>query len=392
MSGVDVVASPGPDRTGRRSTGGLRLSVRGVRTVAVLELRQRVRSTRWVAVLVIWAGVLGALAALIRYAVRSSVVDVAGSSNAAMDRQAGATMFDLVVLMVLVLGALVAPALSATSVNGDRTAGVLATLQTTLLSAAEIAIGKLVAAWLTALGLLAVALPFIGWGYLDGGTPAGRLVVVVLLLAIMLLVVCAVGLGWSAITARTTASAVLTYLTVAFLGLGLPVLFVLLLPVASRTETVTVRTMEPVPSATAQPVQPGSAQDEPAMRCEQQVQTLRVAHTERLWWVLAPNPGVVLADAAPLPPGADNNDVLSAIRAGVRELRLGQPAVQDYCYTSAAAQAQSEAGRRAQREALGVTWPYGLAVDLVIGAGFTLVAVRRLRAPSTKLPRGTRVA
>ncbi|HEX2810793.1 MAG TPA: ABC transporter permease subunit [Kineosporiaceae bacterium] len=370
--------------------------------MAVLELRQRVRSTRWIIVLAVWAAVLGGLAALIHYAVHSPFSDPSAADAAALDQRAGATMFGLVVLMVLALGALVAPALSATSVNGDRTAGVLATLQTTLLSPAEIAVGKLAAAWLTALALLAVSLPFIGWAYLEGGTPAGRLVVVLLLLAVMLLVVCAVGLGWSALTARTTSSAVLTYLTVAFLGLGLPVLFALLLPITRETAQVTVRTMEPIPSAvgtaTSGPGATGTTGatpapiGEPPVRCETHVQTSRIEHTERLWWVLAPNPAVVLADAAPRPSGISDGDVLSSLRNGVRELRLGQPAVQDYCYLSEAANAQQAADRQHQREALGVTWPYGLTVDLALGIGFTAIAVVRLRAPATRLARGTRVA
>lgn len=393
-------ARPGPVPQPRsaRSAGTWRLTRRGVTTVAVLELRQRVRSTRWVAVLAVWAAVLGGLSALIHYAVRSTMIDPSTVDSADLDQRAGASTFGLMVMLVLVLGALVAPALSATSVNGDRTAGVLATLQTTLLSPAEIAVGKLAAAWLTGLALLAVALPFIGWAYLEGGTPAGRLVVVVLLLAVMLLVVCAIGLGWSALTARTTSSAVLTYLTVMMLGLGLPVLFALLLPLTSRTDRVLVRTMVPVESVSTPPAgssaSPGLQGEQP-VQCTQHEEMIRTTHTEDLWWVLAPDPAEVLADAAPrpiAPVDSRDGDLLSAIRSGIRELRLGQPAVQDSCYVSAAVSAQQDAARRNQREALGITWPYGLAVDLIIGVGFTALAVVRLRAPSTRLPRGTRVA
>jgi hypothetical protein len=35
---------------------------------------------------------------------------------------------------------------------------------------------------------------------------------------------------------------------------------------------------------------------------------------------------------------------------------------------------------------LGPTWPYGLAADLALGAGFTVAEIRRLRAPATRLP------
>lgn len=373
-----------PAATDLPRAGTWRLSWSGVVTVATLELRQRVRSTRWIAVLVAWAVVLGGLTALVHYAVHRTVAGSTDTAESVLDEQAGATVFGIVVLLVLALGSLVAPALSATSINGDRSAGVLATLQTTLLSPAELAVGKLAAAWLTALALLGVALPFIGWAYLDGGTPVGRLLVVVALLAVMLLVVCAVGLGWSAVTARTTTSAVLTYLTVAFLGVGLPVLFALLVPLSQTTETATVRTMEPLPTT--------SSLDPPPMQCVTRVETVSSVHTERIWWVLAPNPAVVLADASPRPTRLQPDDPLSAIRAGVRELRLGEQDTRNYCYVDDVTYTEQEVARQAERERLGVTWPYGLAADLALASAFFVVAVRRLRAPVHKLPRGTRIA
>jgi ABC-type transport system involved in multi-copper enzyme maturation permease subunit len=378
-------AAPAP------GAGTWRLTWSGLRTVAVLELRQRVRSTRWIIVLLLWGGLLGVLTALIHYATHQAFAGITDTNTDEQTRQAGATTFGLVVFLVLALGALVAPALSATSINGDRSAGVLATLQTTLLSPAEIALGKLTAAWITALALLAVALPFIGWAYLDGGTPAGRLAVVLALLAVMLLVVCAIGLGWSAVTARTTSSAVLTYLSVTFLGLGLPVLFGLLIPLSQQSERVTTRQMVEIPSATTAPAATDSSTP-PPMQCQTQTETIVTTHTERIWWVLAPNPAVVIADAAPMPAGSDHSDVLSSLRSGVRELRLGEPSIRDWCYTDDAESRRREAARQAERERLGATWPYGLAGDLALGACFFVLTVRRLRAPARKLARGTRVA
>jgi ABC-type transport system involved in multi-copper enzyme maturation permease subunit len=161
--------------------GSWRLGWSGVRTVAVLELRQRVRSTRWIVVLVVWVTVLAALTLLIRHAVHSTLEPVGQfgppdpQQVADAQRLAGATLFGIIFFLVLSLGGLVAPALTATSVNGDRAAGVLAALQTTLLTPAEIAVGKLAAAWATALALLVAASPFVLWAYVDGGTPAGRL-------------------------------------------------------------------------------------------------------------------------------------------------------------------------------------------------------------------------
>ena len=65
------------------------------------------------------------------------------SATLAAERTLGAVMFGVVVLVVLALALLVAPALAAQSVNGDRERGTLATLQVTRLRAGEIAVGKL---------------------------------------------------------------------------------------------------------------------------------------------------------------------------------------------------------------------------------------------------------
>lgn len=381
----------------RRPRGGTwRLSVRGLRTVAGLELRQRVRSTRWVIVLAVWTAVVGGLTTLIRLTMADSLDTAdqerftAEQAQQALTDSAGATMFGVIIFLVLGLAGLIAPALTATSINGDRMAGVLATLQTSLLSPAEIAVGKLLAAWVTALALLATASPFILWAYLEGGTPAARLLVTVALVAVMLLVICAIALGWSAVTARTSTSAVLTYLSVTFLALGLPLLFLLSMILVRQNDQVLV----------------WQAYGDSPSNCVERVESMRRVHSERTWWLLAADPFVVVADAAPRPtPGAvsrgvDDGDPLSTIGAAVREARLGPAAVESWCYVadtdslSAASPEFREAIRQRERDlaAMPAAWPFGLAANLAVGGAFVVLTVRRLRAPARKLPRGTRVA
>jgi ABC-type transport system involved in multi-copper enzyme maturation permease subunit len=362
-----------------------RVSWTGLRTVATLELRQRVRSTRWIVVLALWFLALLGLTVLIRSTVYGTVAPPAvdgdqGPVSPELLRQsqqfAAAAVFGAIVFLVLGLGGLIAPALTATSVNGDRAAGVLATLQTTLLTPAEIALGKLAAAWLTALAFLAAAAPFVIWAYLDGGTPAGRLLTTLAVLALTLLVVCAVGLGWSAVAARTASSSVLTYLSVVFLGLGLPILFGLTVPLVQQKDTVQVRQM--------------TGDD----GCETVTAERVRIHSERTWWLLAANPFVVVADSAPparFDAGVGVGDPLTSIRDAVRGLRLGPEPVVDECFGFATF-GPDEQGRRQAADALPATWPYGLGLNLALGAGFAVVAVRRLRAPARVLPRGTRVA
>ena len=128
------------------------MSWSAVRTVAVLELRQRVRSTRWRVMLVVWGIVLVLLC--------GGMASLASMSGDSVDRVVP-SLYDTALCFVLGIGLIVAPTLSATSINGDRADATLALLQATTLRSQEIVVGKLVAAWSAALAFLAVALPFL---------------------------------------------------------------------------------------------------------------------------------------------------------------------------------------------------------------------------------------
>ena len=381
---------PAPSGTGAQP-GAWALSWHGVRTVAVLELRQRVRSTRWVVALIVWFVVIGAITGL-TWAAASATFGSAqpGSSAAGAPAQPvllGPTVFGIVVFFVLFLGLLVSPTLSATSINGDRAAGTLATLQVTLLTPAEIAVGKLVAAWAAALAFLAASVPFLVLALAAGGTPVLAVVVCLLVLAVLLAVVCAIGLGFSALSARTSGSAVLTYLVVAGLAALSPIVFGLTFPAVSSADQVRVWT---VPTD-------HSWESGEAPKCAWQTQTITQAHTERTWWLLAINPFVIVADAAPQASAPSNGfsvDPLGGIRTLVRQARTGPAAELDWC-TETVAQLTGErstspvAARTPDRSPV---WPWGLAANVLLGAGGLAVAVRRLSISQHGLPRGTRVA
>ncbi|HEY5516294.1 MAG TPA: ABC transporter permease subunit [Pengzhenrongella sp.] len=389
-------AAPGPGRApsaGPAERGTWALSRHGVRTVAVLELRQRVRSTRWIVALGVWFVVVGAITGLTWAAanttLRSTQNIATGPLAAARPTTLlGPTIFGLVVFFVLFLGLLVSPTLSATSINGDRAAGTLATLQVTLLTPAEIAVGKLVAAWAAALAFLTASVPYLVLALTAGGTPVLSVIVCLLVLAVLLAVVCAIGLGFSALTARTSGSAVLTYLSVAGLTVLSPIMFGLTIPAISSADQVRVWS---VPTD----FQGDSGQ---APQCEWRTETIRQPHTERTWWLLAVNPFVIVADAAP---GARADvtryttfDPLGGIRGLVREARTGPAAEQDQCTGVFAVLGEKAAVSpvAAREPDRGVVWPWGLAVNLLLGASGLAIAVRRLTIPQRALPRGTRVA
>jgi ABC-type transport system involved in multi-copper enzyme maturation permease subunit len=204
------------------------MSWHGIRTVATLELRQRTRTSRWPIVLLIWVFVVMAVSFLAFYATSDP------------DLRSGESMYDIVIFFVLGLAMLIVPSLTATSVNGDREHGVLATLQTTLLTAWDLALGKLLAAWVTALTFLVTALPFLAWAWFIGSISWSRILLSLGVLILVLAVICAVGLMFSTLTARPVASAVLTYLTMGALVFGTTFAFGLSAFLVTAEEDVTV--------------------------------------------------------------------------------------------------------------------------------------------------------
>jgi ABC-2 type transport system permease protein len=356
----------------------------GVATVARSELRIRIRTGRWRWLLGAFFGVLLVFTVLLR----------AGLSNLPAEDLPfkGTVLYGGLMLFVLGLALLVVPALAAQSVNGDRERGTLAVLQVTRLSAGDIAVGKLVAAWGTALVFLALTAPLVGYAMTQSGVPVGRVVVVTLVLALLLGTVCSVSLALSAVLSRTTTSGVLAYLTVFALTVGTVIVFGLATAVTAERYTEdprrfcpTVADLQGVPLAEREQVVRDCLAQPP-------FETTR-SRTDRTWWLLAPNPFVVLADAAPqlprLPerytddigPRAADLDPLGQLGRQVRDLRREPGPLEPT--------AVLEPGRA---EEPGPVWPTGLAVNVLLGAGALVLTARRLRTPTRDLPRGQRVA
>ena len=365
----------------------------GVATVARQEFRLRIRAGRWKFLLAAWFVVLAVLTVLLRVA--------AGTVESLADK--GIPVFGGLVLVVLGLSLLVVPSLAAQSVNGDRERGTLAALQVTRLTPGDIVIGKFAAAWGTALLFLALTVPLALYAATQGGVSLGRMVSVLLLIALLLGVVCAVSLCLSAVLSRTTTSGLLAYLAVAVLTIGTLLAFGL----------ATALTQEEYPVSSPNLIcdsdeayrdyyGPGSPVPE-GCREELYEYTSSRTRTDRVWFLLAPNPFVVVADAAPaLPepylPGltdeesqrrqrAADLDPLGQIGQGVRDLRREPVPIEVQIQ-----QEQSGTYYETPQTPTKAVWPYGLAFDLAVAGLALLVATRRLRTPSRTLPRGQRVA
>lgn len=301
-----------------------------MRALLASELRQRIRGRRWWVVLLLWFLVLAGLVALVRSA------SLAAFAFQAYRPPVGSAMFGFLALFALALASLVVPSLTAMSINGERDRGTLAVLQATLYRPRQIVAAKFLSAWITAGVFLAATLPLAAWALAEGGVGLVKAGVVYLVLAVLSGVLAAIGLAASALVLRPAMSAVSAYAVVFFMTALLPVIFGLSLAIGARG---------------------GAPEVGPR------------------WVVLAGDPFVILADAAPSSPEEEVFDPLGGIREAVRYLRSsGEPFL----------------GAPPRRPS--PVWPTGLAIDLALGGGALWVAAARLRVPARRLSPGQRVA
>jgi ABC-type transport system involved in multi-copper enzyme maturation permease subunit len=325
--------------------------------VITQEFRIRLRTGRWRWLLGAWLVLLLLFTLLLDLGLQT------GYSYIPDNSLRGVPLFGFLMFFVLGSMLVISPALTAQTINGDRERGTLATLQVTRLRPAEIAVGKLLASWSVGLVALALSVPFAGYAMTQGGITIARVAAVYGVVALLIGTVCAVAQALSALLARSITSALLSYVVTATLAVGTLIAFGL--GVQLTRERVVVE----------QPF--GGSYDYWESR------------PERVWWLLAPNPFVILADAAPrVPPRItrsgdmiyiDNYDPLSSIGNEVRRIRTPQRV-----YWAGGFEAPS------QREE--PVWPYGLAFSILLGAGSLAITTSRLRTPTDRLPRGVRVA
>ena len=367
-------AGPGTDRP--RGRGSYALRWRGLRLVTSLELRQRLRSKRWYVALAVWTLVMMGIGALgLGPTLYSAQWDEVGPI--------AAMVFSLQMILVLFAMLLVVPALSAGSINGDRTAGTLATLQASLLSPAEIVLGKLLAGFLTGLAFLVLALPSLVPIALLGSI--GILYMLRLLGVIVLLTLCvtAVGLGLSALTSRQLGSVVLAYVIVFGVTVVLPIAWgstaVVLNEEREVTNYYTVYDDE-------------FSMDKSRCVAEQVEETVpRLDLSLPLLWG---NPVVLLAEAAPtLPADYDpledpDTDLLTTLKTGMRSAATTTHPVHSVHCSPEDPGYPTDLGTPPNRP----VWPMGLGLWLLVGVLSLLVAVRRLAVPVRHLGAGTRIA
>jgi ABC-2 type transport system permease protein len=257
-----------------------------------------------------------------------------------------------------------------------------------LITTGQIVIGKFLAAWITALGFLAVSVPFLLYSALLGGLSGSAIVVSILVLAVELGVVSAIGVGLSGVLNRPLFSIVATYLAVAALSIGTLIAFALGgLAVQSEQTTTTSTGVAFDQNGRATSCAPGV------------IQITKVPRFDYFWGVLATNPYVVLADAVPTHFDSDGNvtDLFGTVKAGVRAAQIAPQATISYDACGVDANNGSTDGgpsptARKVIESTVPGWTVGLLIQLILAGAALGGAVMRTRTPAGRLSRGSRIA
>jgi ABC-type transport system involved in multi-copper enzyme maturation permease subunit len=317
----------------------------------VSELRQRIRGKRWWILLVLWTLLLTGFTALVRAGAKQA------STFSGIETSVGPIMFGSLVLFLLGLSTLVVPALTSTSINGERDRGTLAVLQSTMWRPGHIALAKFVAAMIIGTAFLMASLPLVLWAASEGGVQGGRAAIVYVLLFLIFALFAAIGLAASAMIRKTSLATLASYGVVFLLTVGSPILFGLSLAGAPQESTF---------------------QRQVGWR----------------WALLAPNPFVVVADAAPRG-GQPFNDPLEGIRQAVREARRPPLSSRDGMSNLRFDPQTGEAIDLGTGEPLRdppALWPTGMLIDAALIALAAYIVMDRLKVPARKLRMGERVA
>ena len=345
-------------------------------TVASIELQQRVRGVAWYVLLGVFVFIV-------------LIVTVFTSLATANTDAPGAVLYSLIVYFVLLLGTLVAPALSGNAINGDREDGTLATTQVTLVSTSQLVFGKLLAAWITSLGFLAAALPFLVFALVLGGSSLGVSVVSILVLALELGVVSAVGVGLSGLIRRPLFSVVVTYLVVAFLSVGTLIAFGLGSAVAQEEVTYEYEAIDWAASSDEIDPETGYPVE---LVCRTETSTYVAPRPDRVWWMLAANPYVLLADAVPARFDRYDNpdDLFGTVKFMVRQAQLA-PGASGWSECELATE-DPVGVAPSVLESTTPSWAIGLALHVLLAGGLVAGAIARTRAPAKRMAAGARVA
>ncbi|MCD7102253.1 ABC transporter permease [Pseudoclavibacter sp. 13-3] len=366
-------------------------------TLIGLELRQRVRGSGWLPLLIIWLLAIGGLTAGAYFISQSK------------GQPLGAWLFSLILYFTLFLAAVVVPALGGGSINGDRESGVLTLVQTAPVSAATIVWAKAFAAWIASLVLVLVALPFLLFAAIIGDV--GWIVVVPALVVLFLELAffSAISVSFSGIFSRSGAATALSYLVIALLSVGSVFAFNIGSALLTSERTVQVNTHVAASGSQGDSAADqsngqsgadgeGAAADGTAQsrRCQVVSEQRSYQRPDLVWPVLAANPFVILADATPARFGHGDagtavgypTNLLTALKVELRKAQHSAIPIEtiEECEWSADSKTPEQ-----QMAGTQPVWFWGIAGQIVLSLILLGWATSRTRAPSRNSAKGQRI-
>lgn len=363
---------------------------RGFWLVSTLEMKQRLRSRALLVLAIVWFAIIG-IVTFVAWASLNLMFSTYDGGGAE-----GFPLFSLIVYFVLLFGTLVAPAISAGSIGAERSQATLATTQVTLVGTWSILLGKAFAAWITGIAFLVVAAPFVIFSLVISKAGVVQLLVALLALALQIGVFTLIGVGLSALVQSQVFAIVLAYLVVAMLSIGTLIAFGL--AAGATTSYVEVENRNLTNAYYAETEKCGGNEEcweAVPLQCESYVSDYPVTPTHRIWWILALNPYVVVADM--VPPEFDRHrtpiDMFGGIAYLVRSLQHApeDPEPWDDCAPPGQQYQEPDSTETLYEDSMPVWWiGFGLQIALV---GLSLWGgYRRLKTPMKHLPRGSRIA
>ncbi len=225
---MSAVTTPGP--TPVRARRGRLRRLFGRNPVIIKELRGRMRGPRAFIVLTVYLLLMSIFVTLLYVVYVASTNNVYSGTNVQL---IGKFVFGAVVGIELLLVCFIAPAFTAGAISGERERQTFDLLQTTLLPARSLVVGKLFSALSYILLLLVAAFPLQSLAFLLGGVAPEEVLIASGLLIATAFLFGASGIFFSSLMRRTLGSTVLTYAFALMATLGLPLILLALVPLAS---------------------------------------------------------------------------------------------------------------------------------------------------------------
>ena len=188
--------------------------------VLAKELRTRLQGPRAWILLTVYLMLLGGILYIAYTAESATNGDVFAVESPTRFASAGRTMFEMVILFMLLLVLFLVPGFTSGAIAGERERQTLVPLQVTLLRPWQIVLGKVGSSFALLALLVVAAAPFLGVAYLIGGVTISTVLKGVGIVLFTGLVLAVMTVGCSAIFRRVQVATVMSYAVVLFLLVG----------------------------------------------------------------------------------------------------------------------------------------------------------------------------